>query len=150
MGDTALGALKNNIAQLQSSLTWLRRSYDCCTRIGIKAEYTEAEYDHFENLSSRYARTTDVLIHKVLRSIDAVEFINPGSVIDTANRAEKRGIIDSVSDLRMLKDIRNEIAHEYETKDLCELFSLVLELIPRLFVIVSRTIAYCEPYIAQD
>jgi predicted nucleotidyltransferase len=148
MGDTALEVLKNNISRLESSRTWLHRSYECCKLIGIKLDYTEAEFDSFENLTSRYARTTDLLIHKVLRSIDMVEFMDSGSVIDTVNRAEKRGIIDSIGELRTLKDVRNEIAHEYETDDLQRLFSMVLDMTPQLFGIISRTISYSQRYMA--
>ncbi|WP_174269490.1 hypothetical protein [Leadbettera azotonutricia] len=35
---------------------------------------------------------------------------------------EKRGIIGSVSELRELKELRNEIVHEYETEDISKFF----------------------------
>jgi hypothetical protein len=100
MSDAALDVLGKNLESLLSSIEWLRRSYDLCTDIGIKDDYTEDEFDRFENLTSRYARTTDLLIGKVLRSIDRVELMNSGSIIDAANGAEKRGIVESVSKLR--------------------------------------------------
>lgn len=146
MSDTALDTLRINLGDLEQSLRWLRRSYDRCVGIGIKAEYTEDEYDQFENLTSRYARTVDLLIAKTLRSIDTVELIDGGSIIDAANRAEKRGIVDSVSDLRNLKDLRNEIAHEYEAGALPELFSEVLTAVSRVFELAGRITRYCERY----
>lgn len=146
MREPALDVLAQNLANLESSLRWLRRSYEKCLRIGPKAHYEEDEFDDFENLTSRYARTTDLVVNKVLRSIDAVELMEPGSAIDAANRAEKRGIIDSVSKLRDLKDLRNEIAHEYETDDLKGLFGAVLEAAPSLFETAERIAAYCGKY----
>ncbi|WP_010257084.1 HepT-like ribonuclease domain-containing protein [Treponema primitia] len=146
MSDAAIRTLMANLENLAASLNWLRRSFTSCDKIGIKTTYTEDEFDQFENLSSRYARTTDLLINKILRSIDAVELVDSGSVIDAANHAEKRGIIDSVSQLRELKDLRNEIAHEYETEDLSKLFALVLDATPRLFVLADRTVKYCGKY----
>jgi hypothetical protein len=146
MGDAILETLKVNLQHLTASLNWLHRSFGICVKIGIKTEYGEDEFDQFENLTSRYARTTDLLINKMMRSIDAVELIDSGSVIDAANRAEKRGIIDSVSELRALKDLRNEIAHEYETEDLSKFFALVLDAVPRLFVLADRTVSYCGKY----
>jgi hypothetical protein len=146
MGDAILETLKVNLENFAASLNWLRRSFDICVKIGIKNEYLEDEFDQFENLTSRYARTTDLLINKILRSIDAVELVESGSVIDAANHAEKRGIIDSVSQLRELKDLRNEIAHEYETEDLSKLFVLVLDAVPRLFVLADRVVSYCSKY----
>jgi hypothetical protein len=138
--------LKTNLESLSSSIRWLRRSYDICIGIGKKDNYTEDEFDHFENLTSRYARTIDFLIGKVLRSIDQVELMNSGSIIDAANGAEKRGIVESVSTLRDLKDLRNEIAHEYETEDIKALFSLVLVSVPHLFKIAEETMKYCTKY----
>jgi predicted nucleotidyltransferase/uncharacterized protein YutE (UPF0331/DUF86 family) len=142
----SLDVLKSNLENLSSSLSWLRRSYDTCLPIGTGHYYTFAEFDHFENLTSRYARTVDLLINKVLRSIDAVELIDSGSIIDVVNRAEKRGLIESVSELRNLKDLRNEIAHEYETEDIKKFFSLVLEAATKVFDIAEQVQKYCEKY----
>ncbi|MDR1932517.1 MAG: hypothetical protein LBQ57_06825 [Spirochaetales bacterium] len=150
MSDAALMVLKNNLKSFSSSLVWLRRSYDACKGIGIKDSYTPEEFDSFENLTSRYARTTDLLAGKLLRSIDAVELINSGSIIDAAHGAEKRGIIESVSELRDLKDLRNEIAHEYETEDLSAFFCEVLNAAGRLFAIADRALKYCEKYRVED
>ncbi|AEF84954.1 conserved hypothetical protein [Treponema primitia ZAS-2] len=146
MGDLALENLQRDLGNLNSSLTWLRRSFERCTVLTIKDEYTDDEYDQFENLTSRYARTTDLLISKLFRSLDTVELTDSGSIIDAANRAEKRGIIDSVSALRELKDLRNEITHEYEPNDLKDLFAAVLEATPRVFSIAERFLQYCERY----
>ncbi|GHV56119.1 hypothetical protein AGMMS49579_20310 [Spirochaetia bacterium] len=38
-----------------------------------------------------------MLVNKILRSLDAVELVDSGSVIDAANHAEKRGIITAES-----------------------------------------------------
>jgi hypothetical protein len=146
MSNAALDVLKRNLESLSSSIDWLRRSYDICKSIKAGDSYTAEDFDHFENLTSRYARTTDLLIGKVFRSIDWVELMNSGSIIDAANGAEKRGIVDSVSDLRDLKDIRNEIAHEYETEDIRTLFAQVLEATSLLFEIADKTAKYCEKY----
>jgi hypothetical protein len=146
MSDTALEVLDVNLKGLSSSLAWLNRSYERCIAIGIKAEYAEDEFDQFENLTSRYSRTVDLLINKVLRSIDTVEFYDGGSIIDAANRAEKRGIIDSVSALRDIKDLRNEIAHEYASDDLKQLFNAVLDATLQVRELVNRVIKDCGRY----
>jgi len=100
-----------------NALSWLDRSYRLCQEIGIKPVYTDEEFDHFETLTSRYARVTDMLLGKVFRSLDRVEFIQGGTLIDVVNRAHKRNLIESVEQLRHLKDVRNEIAHEYVQVD---------------------------------
>ena len=143
---TSLEVLTDNLENLERSLRWLRRSFDVCRGIGTKSIYADEEFDDFENLTSRYARTTDLITNKVLRSIDAVEFLETGSAIDAANRAEKRGIVDSVDSLRGLKDLRNDIAHEYETEDLQSLFESVLEATPKVFETADRIVLYCRKF----
>ncbi len=146
MNDKAIAVLHENLANLEKSIFWLNRSFASCSSIGVKQEYSEEEFDHFENLTSRYARTTDMLIGKILRSIDTVELMEPGSLIDSANRAEKRGIVDSVSQLRELKELRNEIVHEYETAELTLLFEAVLKGTPLVLATAQKITDYCSKY----
>jgi hypothetical protein len=40
MSNAALNALKTNLESLKQSIKWLRRSYDICAEIGIKADKT--------------------------------------------------------------------------------------------------------------
>jgi len=134
--------LEGALDQLQGSISWLERSYAQCVSIGIKENYTAEEYDRYENLTSRYARVADLIVHKVLRSIDVVELMEPGSVIDTANRAVARGLVDSVEALRGFKDLRNDIAHEYKTDELAELFSDVLQATPKLLALARSILDY--------
>ncbi|HKK66048.1 MAG TPA: hypothetical protein VJ967_09355 [Clostridia bacterium] len=89
-------------------------------------------------------------MNKVMRSIDAAELIEPGSLIDTVNRAASREIVDSTEQIRNLKDLRNEIAHEYEPEALAELFAAVLDSVPGLFTLSERTIEYCEQLISDQ
>jgi uncharacterized protein YutE (UPF0331/DUF86 family) len=138
--------LLDNLEGMRKSLAWLKRSHEKCSRIGVKQRYTEDEFDDFENMVGRYARTLDVIVNKVFRSIDAVELEDGGTLLDAVNRAEKRGIVDSAERVRGLKDLRNDIVHEYETDDLPALFLQTLEAIPELFAIAERTEKYCERF----
>jgi uncharacterized protein YutE (UPF0331/DUF86 family) len=146
MGDSMLNVLKKNLATLDSSVHWLERSYKKCLDIGVKDSYSEDEYDVYETLTARYARTVDLIVNRVLRSVDATELMDPGSTIDAANRAAKRGIVDSVSELRDLKAIRNEIAHEYAADNLKELFGTILALVPDVLTIATNVERYCERF----
>ncbi len=146
MSDTVIGALRANLAAMEAGLAWLDRSYGRCSAIGVKTGYSPDEFDAFENLTSRYARATDLIVNKVLRSVDSAELLASGTVIDAANRAEKRGLVDSVSRLRELKDLRNEISYEYETDDLAGVFAAVLAATPDLFEIGRRVNGYCARF----
>jgi uncharacterized protein YutE (UPF0331/DUF86 family) len=138
--------LRENLNGMRKSVVWLRRSYAKCTRIGVKEDYTEDEFDAFENLASRYARMLDVVLNKVFRSIDAIELEDSGTLLDAVNRAEKRGIVDSAERVRTLKDLRNDIVHEYETDDLKSLFQTTLDATPALFAIAESVERYCERF----
>jgi uncharacterized protein YutE (UPF0331/DUF86 family) len=146
MDSDVLTVLRDNLKALNASLNKLKYSRAKCLEIGIKDGYSEEEFTYFEALTARYARTTDMLISKVLRSIDTVEFIDDGTIIDVVNRAEKRGLINSVSELRQLKDLRNNIAHEYQTDNIAVFFEEVLALSPLLCEIIENVNAYCARY----
>ncbi len=146
MEPEVLEILGENLENLEKSLHWLRRSYEKCRRIGVKDFYEEEEFDDFENLTSRYARTSDLILRKVFRSIDAMELEDSGTLIDTVNRAEKRGLVDSGTRVRELKNLRNEIVHEYEIEDLKILFRQTLDAVPELFEVGDRVKRYCSKY----
>jgi len=141
--------LRQNIATLQNALHWLARSYERCKDIKIDKELTEEELDAFENLTSRYARTLDILINKVLRTIDIVELEEPGTIIDIINRSEKRGIITNAYRVRELKDLRNEIVHEYNISDLTELLAETLLAAQDVSMISARAIQYCTDHLGM-
>jgi len=85
----------------------------------------------------------------VLRSLDAVEYIESGTIIDAANNTEKRGIAD-VQDLRRLKDLRNSIAHEYITENIVRFFGKVLEFTPLLKKVIENLNSYCARYLEKQ
>lgn len=125
----------------------MERSIGICNRIGIKADYADEEYDAFETLSSRYVRAIDLMVRKVLRTIDLVEFEQPGTLIDTVNRAERRGLIDNVNVLRTMTDLRNEIAHDYIKSELVGTFGNILNQTPQVIALATRIKDYTERYV---
>ena len=134
--------LKQNIEYLQRQLKWLIRSYELCKTIELKSVYSESEFDNFETLSGRFARTIDFLVRKVFRSIDDLEFESQGTLIDTVNNALKRNLIPDINLFYNIRDLRNEIVHEYLEEELASTFRDLLELTPYLIEIVNNTINY--------
>ena len=147
MDNAHIDLLRENLKILNLSADWVIRSYEQTKTIIIKVEYTEEEFDKLENLTSRYARTTDMLINKVLRNIDTVEFEDIGTIIDIMNRAEKRGIVSSANLLRTIKDLRNNIAHEYKIAEITRFFSEIQKYTPILLDIIKNVNEYCSRYI---
>jgi len=129
---------------LKKQLFWIELSYNECAQIGIKETYTIEEFGKFETLCSRYSRGIDFLIRKIFRTIDAYEFENQGTLIDVVNNAHKRGLFEDIDELRIMKDIRNTIAHEYIEDDLVDVFDEVLEYTQKLIEIINTTLIYIE------
>ena len=135
-----------NRALLKKQLFWLEHSYSETVKIGLKAHYEVDEFDSFENLCSRFSRMIDFLIRRMFRVIDEVEFENQGTLIDTVNRAHKRGLFEDIEIIRQIKDLRNAIAHEYIDDALKDLFEEIMALTPELIAIVKTTLMYTEKY----
>ena len=147
MTDTdVLQNLHESLDALDRATAWLERSLDLCRPIDLDAELRPEQHDALEALTSRYARVSDMLVQKVYRAIDSVELEEGGSPLDVLNRAHKRDLIASVAELREIRELRNEVAHDYAVEDLTGLFSDVLRYAPKLIALRDRVRQYCEKY----
>jgi len=133
--------------QLDKQRKWLEHSLRQCRAIGIKEEYTVDEYGAFETLGARFGRTIDFLVRKLYRTLDRYEFEDQGSLIDTVNRAHKRGLFDDIERLREMKDLRNTLVHEYVEEKLAETFEELLEYTPELLEICDRSLDYIRSHL---
>lgn len=129
---------------LEKQLFWIEISYKQCVEIGIKEQYSIEEFGRFETLCSRYSRGIDFLIRKIFRTLDEYEFENQGTLVDVVNNAHKRGLFEKIEELRIMKDVRNTIAHEYIEDELTEVFEEVLEYTGKLITIINTTLLYIE------
>ncbi|MFC2141073.1 hypothetical protein ACFLQP_02125 [Acidobacteriota bacterium] len=136
--------LFEDLEELDNALHWLKRSYGICKKIGIKEEYKEEEFDAFETLTSRFARLSDMLIQKIFRSIDKIEFEEEGTLLDVLNRTHRRGLIESIDEIREIRELRNDIVHEYVPTDLKELFEDTLKFSKLIFEIIERLKNYAQ------
>lgn len=129
---------------LEKQLFWVNISFDECSKIGIKQEYSIDEFGKFETLCSRYSRGIDFLIRKIFRTLDEYEFENQGTLVDVVNNAHKRGLFEDIDELRIMKDVRNTVVHEYIEDDLAEVFDEVLQYTETLILIIKNTLNYIE------
>lgn len=141
--------LKQEIKLLQKQRDWLAFSLNECKKIGIKRSYSIEEFGKFETLCSRYARSIDFLIRKFFRTLDIYEFENSGTLIDVVNNAHKRGLFEDIDELRIMKDLRNTIVHEYIEEELQEVFEEVLEYTTKLLIIIDTSLAYAKRYVRE-
>ncbi|MFP5222795.1 MAG: hypothetical protein ACLGSA_10950 [Acidobacteriota bacterium] len=134
--------ITRSIAQLEKSMQRLKRSWDACSHIPDISDLSEADYDALEAMAGRFSRTSDILIQKVFRSLDAYELYESGTPLDVINRADKRELFDDVNAIKRIRALRNRIAHEYELEDLAILMREMLALTPVLLDTCTRTIEY--------
>ena len=64
------------------------------------------------------------------------------TIIDSANILEKLEIIDNADDILNIRELRNQIAHEYVEADLNALFMDVLRYVPELEMVVNSLKRY--------
>jgi hypothetical protein len=126
-----LDILKENISALKEAVKWLERSYRICKEFNTD-HLSEKGMDAFEGLTSRFARASDILFNKVYRSIIYIEKGQNLPWIDVVIYLEKKQVIDKAEDARLIKELRNDIVHEYAMTDLTELFKEVLNYTPVL------------------
>ncbi len=70
-----------------------------------------------------------------------------GSLIDVLNRACKRDIVNSTDEIREIRNLRNEIAHNYVTEDLKPFLTDIKNQIPILLEITNKIKKYTEKYL---
>jgi len=108
----------------------------------LSEDISDEDLVHLDAITSRFARLADILIQKVFRAIDAIELTDEGTLIDRLNRAEQRGIIDSAEGWRNIRELRNQIAHEYVLEDLYSLFEDVVQFTPLVLRCVDKIKMY--------
>jgi hypothetical protein len=141
--------LTQDYTLLKKQLVWLDISTTECKQISIKQEYTIEEFGKFETLCSRYSRSIDFLIRKIFRTLDEYEFENQGTLIDVVNNAHKRELFEDITTLRLMKDLRNTIVHEYIEDELVDIFEEVLEYSDILINIMNTTLIYIQKAIVE-
>ena len=55
---------------------------------------------------------------------------------------DKKGIVHSMEIVREIKELRNQIVHEYILEDIAELFGEICRLCPDLFKMVDKVVEY--------
>ena len=104
------------------------------------------EQESFEALCSRFARASDIFIQKLLRLVDKVDLEQPGTIRDRINRAKKKGIIDHADQLVDIRNLRNDIAHEYLPDVMRDIWKTVLVYTPVLMAAFDNLKVYVKRY----
>ncbi len=142
--------LAESLAELDRALSHLVYSGEACADFTPdEPAPTEEVLAQIEAFTSRFARVVDLMSKRVLRAMDQFEMYEAGTLLDVANRAEKRGLIESVDWLRELKDTRNRISHDYAGDRLPEILAYCREQLPCLLATCKRINEYGETLLAR-
>ena len=130
---------------LQRSLMSLQQSTNKTRQLLQQSEFSFEELESIDSLTSKFSRTSDIYLQKVLRSIWMLLREDTVPLIDLLNRAEKLMIIVSAEELLQMRDIRNQIAHEYLPEAVPELASEVVV----LTTLLQKNIEQTERFLGQ-
>ena len=123
----------------------LQQSTNKTRQLLKQAEFNFEELESIDSLTSKFSRTSDIYLQKVLRSIWMLLREDTVPLIDLLNRAEKLMIIVSAEDLLQMRDIRNQIAHEYLPEAVPELASEVVA----VTTLLQKNIQQTEHFLRQ-
>jgi len=142
-----ISQIEEYLALLDKSGVALRYSYKKCRAIKEESEYDLEQQESFEALTSRFARTSDILTQKVFKTLFMLLQENTKTIIDAANFLEKLEIVENADDLLNIREIRNQIAHEYVESDIKALFHDVLRYVPLLKKIIGNVKNYYNEHL---
>lgn len=142
------------LEQLKSDLELGRRAVGVFSQTVLKAQrllgesaqrsLTDDERETLEALTARYGRALDFLTQKLLRTIDRIELTDDGSVLDRVNRFKKRRVLRDDINYAQLKDLLNQIVHEYIIDETDRVVVEVLNFAPLIVEMFSKAEDYCQ------
>jgi hypothetical protein len=130
---------------LDASIETLLLSVEKCRKIGIKQNYSFEEQESFDSLTSKFSRTSDVFTQKVIRTTWLLLHESFVPFIDMMNGCVKMGMLHAADEMIEIRDLRNQIAHEYIPDALRELVSEVMQLTDKLV----ENISYCRVFLTE-
>jgi hypothetical protein len=113
---------------LRAALDTLQLSVIKCQAIGKKDNYTFEEQESFDSLTSKFSRASDIFTQKVIRTLWILLHEPFMPFIDMMNKCEKMSVIQSADQMLEIRDLRNQIAHEYLPDALQELVPEVIDI----------------------
>jgi hypothetical protein len=113
---------------LENSASTLLQSLQKCRAIGLKQEYSFEEQESFDSLTSKFGRTSNLFSQKIIRTIWGMLHEPFVPFIDLMNISEKIGLICSSDQMVAVRDLRNQITHEYIPEALHDLVPEVIQM----------------------
>jgi len=130
---------------MEAAVLSLQRSVEKCKLIGEKPEYSFEEQESFDSLTSKFKRTSDLFTQKVIRTVWLLLHESFVPFIDLMNKGEKLEILQNAAEMIAIRDLRNQIAHEYIPEAIREIVPEVIEMTEKLFL----NIISCRKFVME-
>jgi hypothetical protein len=141
--------LKANLGLLDQALLSFGKSLEKCQSLDLTAHRSFEMEESLDALTSKFARVSDIFTQKVLKSLVLLTREDAPTFVDRMNLCEKLGIISSATDLIEIRDLRNQIAHEYLTENLTEIYGDCMVLSGKLLAEIQAANTAIERYLAS-
>ncbi len=141
--------LKANRDLLNQALPSFGKSLEKCRLLDFTAPLSFEMEESLDALTSKFARVSDMFTQKVLKSLVLLTREDAPTFVDRMNLCEKLGVISSASDLIEIRDLRNQIAHEYLAENLSEVYADCLALSEKLLNEIKTANQAIEKYLTS-
>jgi len=139
-----IDVLQSEWKLLVAAIDTLELSVQKCQSLENKANYTFEELESLDSLTSKFNRASDIYSQKVLRSVWMLLHEPFVPFIDLMNICEKMSIVKSADQLIEIRDLRNQIAHEYIPEAIRDLVPEVIELTAQLIENINFSQGFLE------
>lgn len=139
--------LKANRDLLDQALPSFRKSLEKCRLLHLAAPRSFEVEESLDALTSKFSRISDIFTQKVLKSLVLLTREDAPTFVDRMNLCEKLGVISSAADPIEIRDLRNQIAHEYLSENLTEVYQDCMALSGKLLSEVQIAHPVIERYL---
>ena len=116
--DLIKAELSKNVGLIVAAIGNLQKSHIICNELwNSKNEFVFEELNQFEALCSRFARLSDIYTQKLLKPVLILLKEDLSLFLDRINFGEKAGFIASADNIKRIRTLRNNIAHDYLMDD---------------------------------
>ena len=147
--ETVQSVLRANREVLDQALPSFRRSLQKCRSLDLAGPRSFEVEESLDALTSKFARVSDIFTQKVLKSLVLLTREDAPTFVDRMNLCEKLGVISSSADLIEVRDMRNQIAREYLSENLTEVYGDCLGLSEKLLSEIQVAHPVIERYLAS-
>jgi hypothetical protein len=142
--------LRANREVLDQAVPSFSKSLEKCRSLNLAGPRSFEVEESLDALTSKFARVSDVFTQKVLKSLVLLTREDAPTFVDRMNLCEKLGVISSAEDLIEIRDLRNQIAHEYLSDNLTEIYGDCLTLSEKLLTEIQVSHPAIERFLKSD